>query len=176
MEQKSLYLFVVNVHARPCLTHFLWNPKLIYVRLWISPGSNLIFGRMERGFANYMTLENISIDYIWSQRASASLRGRLLESTRGSRSSVPELSSVSRIYRWSNCSIRAVILFPRVTLVWFALVFYFEREKMTYGGNGAVFKRTCQWPQNILGQLWRFHRTLSYIVTRWPDQPFSQCR
>ena len=44
-----------------------------------------------------MTLENISIDYIWSQRASASLRGRLLESTRGSRSSVPELTGVSRI-------------------------------------------------------------------------------
>lgn len=112
---------------------------------------------MERGFANYMTLENISIDYIWSQRASASLRGRLLESTRGSRSSVPELNGVSRIYRWSNCSIRAVILFPRVTLVWFALlcavesVVSFLREKMTYGSNGAVFKRTCQCPQNILG-------------------------
>ena len=96
---------------------------------------------MERGFANYMTLENISIDYIWSQRASASLRGRLLESTRGSRSSVPELSGVSRIYRWSNCSIRAVILFPRVTLVWFALlcavesVVSFVREKMTYGSK-----------------------------------------
>lgn len=122
MEQKSLYLFVVNMHARPCLTHFLWNPKLIYVRLWISPGSNLIFGRMRRGFANYMTLENISIDYIWSQRASASLRGRLLDSTRGSR-------SCARV-KWCQSDLSLVKLFDsrgylisyRVTLVWFALL------------------------------------------------------
>ena len=62
---------------------------------------------------------------------------------------------VSRIYRWSNCSIRAVILFPRVTPVWFALlcavesiVFFFnffvwERKWHMEGGVRKVRK-----PQN----------------------------